>query len=163
MSADIKIHSEDGRFKFRVCGIIHRGEKYLLQLSNDGSRFIFPGGHIELGESTAEAVVREVYEEVHVETRINRLVCIHENLFYNAEGIRYNELGYYYLLDCIDDNIPSDDTFTLSEIDKGQYREHTYKWADIHSDLFMNAQPHAVVEAILSQKDYPLVKFTDDR
>ena len=163
MGLDIKIHSEDGRFKFRVCGIIKRGEKYLLQLATDGRRYVFPGGHIELGESTSEAVIREVFEEVHVKTKINRLVCINENLFYNIDGIRYNEIGFYYLLDCIEGNIPEDETFMLSEIDKGQYREHTFKWANIDSELFLNAQPKVVVESILESVDYPLYKFTDDR
>lgn len=163
MSADIKIHSEDGRFKFRVCGIIRRGDKYLLQVPRDGSRYIFPGGHIELGESTSEAVVREVLEEVHVHTQVNRLVCVHEYLFYDRDGNRYNEMAYYYLLDPLEDTIPNDETFMLSEIDKGSYREHTYRWADVNSQYFHNAQPRAVIDAIIANKDYPIVSFTDER
>ena len=54
-----------------VIGVLRQGERYLLVeraagLSNAGS-WCFPGGHVEPGETSREAVVRELREELGIE------------------------------------------------------------------------------------------------
>lgn len=48
-----------------VLCLIHKNGKYLLQdrIKNDWKGYTLPGGHIELGESIVDAVIREMQEE----------------------------------------------------------------------------------------------------
>lgn len=61
---DIKVNSIEGRFKFRVCGILEHNGKYLIVKINHNKFYCLPGGHIELGEDTETAVKREMKEEL---------------------------------------------------------------------------------------------------
>ena len=48
-----------------VLCLIRNGDEYLLQdrIADDWKGFTLPGGHIEIGESIVDAVVREMKEE----------------------------------------------------------------------------------------------------
>src|SRR2546426_6943325 len=56
--------------------VLHGGKLVAVRRENDPYRGIpaLPGGFVELGETTVEAVVREVREETGLETRVKRLV-----------------------------------------------------------------------------------------
>ncbi len=51
----------------------------LLQRRSDNGRWGLPGGSVEIGESVADAVRREVREETGLETEIIRLVGIYSD------------------------------------------------------------------------------------
>ncbi|MBE7074274.1 MAG: NUDIX domain-containing protein [Clostridiales bacterium] len=51
-----------GEFVKKVGAIIKDGDKYLT-IIRDGKRAMFAGGSVDEGESTRQAVVREVFEE----------------------------------------------------------------------------------------------------
>src|SRR3989442_2282088 len=60
-----------------VDGIVLHGDKLVtVRRKNDPYRGMpaLPGGFVELGETTVEAVVREVREETGLETRVKRLL-----------------------------------------------------------------------------------------
>ncbi|MDY6207436.1 MAG: 8-oxo-dGTP diphosphatase [Oscillospiraceae bacterium] len=59
-----------------VLCLIHKDEEYLLQnrIKNDWKGYTLPGGHIELGESIVDAVVREMKEETGL-TIFNPHLC----------------------------------------------------------------------------------------
>jgi 8-oxo-dGTP pyrophosphatase MutT (NUDIX family) len=50
--------------------------------------YVFPGGHVEEGELPAEAVIREIHEELGLNVAIQRLV---------AESTYLDRRHYYYL------------------------------------------------------------------
>ncbi len=55
--------------------IVEHGRVALIERENErGVYYLFPGGHIEAGESPAEAAAREVREELGLEVVIGRLV-----------------------------------------------------------------------------------------
>src|SRR2546422_11682134 len=55
--------------------VLHSGKLVAVRRKNDPYRGMpaLPGGFVELGETTVEAVVREVREETGLETRVKRL------------------------------------------------------------------------------------------
>jgi ADP-ribose pyrophosphatase YjhB (NUDIX family) len=57
-----------------------------------------PGGRVELLEPAAEALCREMGEELGVEARARRLLWVIENFFHH-KGMRHHELGLYFLID----------------------------------------------------------------
>ncbi|WP_408645493.1 NUDIX domain-containing protein [[Clostridium] fimetarium] len=63
----------------------------VLLASNEASDYFYSvGGGVHLGETSEEAVIREVFEETGVNYEIDRLVFIHENFFY-GDGTEKSE------------------------------------------------------------------------
>ena len=60
---DIDIKCDDGNFKLRTSAIIIKDNKILLQKCQNRNGYGLPGGHVELGELTSDAIIREVKEE----------------------------------------------------------------------------------------------------
>ena len=58
--------------------VLHDGKLVAVRRKNEPYRGMpaLPGGFVELGETTKEAVVREVLEETGLETRVVRLVGV---------------------------------------------------------------------------------------
>jgi 8-oxo-dGTP pyrophosphatase MutT (NUDIX family) len=54
-------------------------EKVLLTQRMDNGRWCLPGGHMESGESAAEACEREVWEETGLKVRATRLLGVYSN------------------------------------------------------------------------------------
>ncbi len=54
-------------------------EKVLLTQRMDNGRWCLPGGHMESGESAAEACEREVWEETGLKVRAVRLLGVYSN------------------------------------------------------------------------------------
>ena len=60
------------------------------------------GGRIKFGETSEEAIVREVFEETGVKLEVDRLGFVHENYFYgdapmNNGKLIYEVSFYYYM------------------------------------------------------------------
>ena len=61
--------------EFTVLCLIHDKERILLQdrISEDWKGYTLPGGHVEVGESIVDAVIREMKEETGLTIRDPRL------------------------------------------------------------------------------------------
>ena len=83
---DIEIENEFANFKLRVNGILINDNKILsVQMKKNGF-YCLPGGHIEIGEDSKEAVVREFKEETGIDVKVERLISITENFFTRKNG-----------------------------------------------------------------------------
>lgn len=84
------------RFNFRAAAVIvHDGSVLLHRIEGDPF-WSLPGGRVEPGESAAEAVVRELQEELAVQVNVERLLWVVENFFTHGHK-RQHELGLYFL------------------------------------------------------------------
>lgn len=125
---DVKIKSDEGNFKFRVCGILKHNNKYLTVKINDNDFFCLPGGHVELGEDTDSAVLREMNEELGYPIKIDRLVAINQNFFKNNNGAIFHEIGYYYVVEAICAKNVNYNDYNREELDKGKIQHLQFKW-----------------------------------
>ncbi len=65
--------------KTDVRGVVFRDGKILMvQEKLDGSRWTLPGGWADIGESAADATVREIYEETGYSTRAVKLLALYD-------------------------------------------------------------------------------------
>jgi ADP-ribose pyrophosphatase YjhB (NUDIX family) len=62
--------------KVDVRGVVFRGSKMLLVREKSDGRWTLPGGWADVGESPAENVVREVYEESGFLTRAAKILAV---------------------------------------------------------------------------------------
>lgn len=125
---DIKIDCEEGKFKYRVCGILKHGDKYLVVKINNNAFYCLPGGHVELGEDTDTAVRREMKEELGFDVKIKKLIEVNQNFFKAADGKAFHELGFYYIVEAVNEKDVNPNDYIRDELDKGQIQHLDFKW-----------------------------------
>lgn len=125
---DVRIDSEEGKFKFRVCGILKVKEKYLTVKIQGNEFYCLPGGHVELGEDTDSAILREMKEELGYEVKIVKLVSIIQNFFKTKDNKVFHELGYYYIVEPKNINDVNLEDYVITENDKGKLVKLEFKW-----------------------------------
>jgi ADP-ribose pyrophosphatase YjhB (NUDIX family) len=72
---------KEGQLRVGCSAVIfdEKREKVLLTQRMDNGRWCLPGGHMESGESAAEACEREVLEETGLKVRATRLLGVYSN------------------------------------------------------------------------------------
>lgn len=129
---DIEIENDDIIFKLRVNGILINNKKILcVQMMKNGF-FCLPGGHIEIGEDSKNAIIREIKEETKIDTEIVKLISITENFFIRNNGKKVHEISYYYLLAPKRELVIKNNEYEIVEVDKNEEIRHYFKWIDIH-------------------------------
>lgn len=79
-------------------GVLLVRNKHLLLVKRkyhpDAGYWSIPGGHLELGERTQDAAVREAHEETGFKTRVTKLAGIIDKIMRDEEG----KIEYHYVL-----------------------------------------------------------------
>jgi len=86
-------------FNYRVAGMALHMEHVLLHMADDTDFWCLPGGRVELGETAAEALLREMQEELDCPVDVGRLVWVMENFFPGLAHEQIHELGWYFVMD----------------------------------------------------------------
>ena len=95
MAQDITVKIGQHLFNYRVAAIVRRKNAYLVCRSKRDNFCYLPGGRVKDGESSSEAVVRELQEELELVAEVERLVFFVEN-FFSLHEKRFHELCLYY-------------------------------------------------------------------
>lgn len=150
---DIKYEDELKRLKIRVNGIVLKENKVLVIKSKNNSSYYLPGGHIELGEDSKQAVSREMLEELGTEVVIKEKIAIAENFYLDKCGKEVHEISFYYVVDPIDfEKIPMV-AYERVENDKGEMKLHKFDWLDINAIKDVDFKPEFLREKLL-EKNY---------
>lgn len=152
MEQDVRIDTEESGFKYRVCGVVIKENKVLLQKINENKFYCLPGGHVELGEDTETAVKREMKEETEREYNIDELMVINENFFMHGNK-KYHELGFYYKLSPKEDM--EIENYSRIEIDKGKPKKLEFEWIKLDKLESVDFRPAFLKEKLLN-KNYKL-------
>ena len=123
---DITFKTEQGRFNYRVCGmIIHEG-KILAMHDQRSPYYYLPGGRVQLGETVEEAVLREIREELETDAKIVRPLWFNQGFFTeDVSGEQFHEICIYFLMDISHtDLLSKGEQFVLNE----NNQRHTFEW-----------------------------------
>lgn len=123
---DISFEAGEEKFNYRVGAVILNDGKLLAMRDELSPYYYLPGGRVKLGETAEQAVVREVYEELHVTAEIVRPLWLNQAFFKEeVDGLRYHELCICFLLDISNIGLLSNcDGFFLME---GE-RRNRFEW-----------------------------------
>ncbi len=97
MGKMITITEDRTRFNYRVVGVALDRGRVLLHRAEQDDFWALPGGRVELCELAAQALEREMREELGIAVQVGRLLWVAEN-FFRYQGIQYHELGLYFLM-----------------------------------------------------------------
>ena len=97
---DISYRLEDQKFNYRVAGILLHGDKILAMQDERSPYYYLPGGRVKLGETSEQAILREIREELGIKARIDRPLWLNQSFFIeDVDHLHYHELCFYFLLD----------------------------------------------------------------
>jgi len=94
----IAFGDEARKFQFRTAAIIRREGYVLIHRSTVEDSWALPGGRVEMGEPSGEALFREMQEEMGVDVEVGPLAFVIENLFLDRHQL-VHELGLYYAVE----------------------------------------------------------------
>ncbi len=92
---DVSFKIESALFNFRVAAVIVLESQVLLCRLKKEQFWFLPGGRVKLGETTREALSRELKEELGGEHQIGRLMCCMEN-FFDHKSAQFHEICFIY-------------------------------------------------------------------
>lgn len=121
---DTTFKTPEGIFTYRVGALIINGTKILMAHDKRCEQYYTIGGRAHYGETSEQAVLREIFEETGVRAEIDRLAFVHEG-FFAVDSTLYQELGLYYLIKSFDY-----DKIDYSAI-KCDGERHEILWIDI--------------------------------
>ena len=113
---DVKFKEKEYSFHYRVVGVIVKDDKYLVQNIDGKDYYILPGGHVRIGESSDDALIREIREELEIDILKNefRLFCYHENIYEKNNRVEH-WIEQYYIINA---NLEKDSwSFVENDID----------------------------------------------
>lgn len=101
MEHDCCFRKDNKWFRYRAAAIIVEDNCVLFARNEVNDYYYSIGGGVHLGETSEEAVKREVFEETGVEYEVDHLAVIHENFFYgdyDLKGVDCHEIAFYYMM-----------------------------------------------------------------
>lgn len=124
-------------FNIRVYGVLLNDHRQIL-LSDEmiAGRFYtkFPGGGLEFGEGTIDCLIREFYEETHLNVRVTKHLYTTDYFQPSAFKSDQQIISIYYLVECDDySQLQVSSTpyaFSADQIDKGVDCE-VFRWIAI--------------------------------
>lgn len=105
MAGMIVFAREDRIFNHRVAAVLLHGDSVLLHRGTGDDFWSLPGGRVEFGETTAQALTRELHEELGVTVAVGRLQWLAECFFEHADS-SFHQVALYYLV-----SVPPDASF----------------------------------------------------
>lgn len=148
---DIEYIVDNNKFKYRVNGLIIKGEKILALRKRDNLSYCLPGGHVELGESSLDAIKREMQEETRIEVQSAKILAVTENFYIDKNGFNTHEISTYYIVepkDCF-----TDENFSIIENDKNIVKQLNFEWLNINSLVEKNFKPATIAQKLI-KKDF---------
>ncbi len=148
---DVKIKLEGSKFKYRVNGIIIRDGKILTTKMKNNISYCLPGGHVEIGEDSREAIIREMKEEVETNVTIEKEIAIVENFYLDNNNLQTHEISFYYLV--IPENFDKIELENYSRIenDKGELKELNFEWLNLKDLKQLDFRPSFLKEKLFNE------------
>lgn len=141
---DISFKVDHMKFNYRVAALITNGDQVLLQTNTRDDFWSLVGGRVKFNETSKEALIREIEEEIGIIIKDEEATLIHiaENFFdYNDK--EFHELLFIYRVNGAGYDIVNKQDF--NGLDKETDTNH---WFNIEEIKDLSVQPAILKEII---------------
>lgn len=147
--SDVLFHHDNYIFSYRVSGILVQDGKVLLQAPKNTGEYAFPGGHVALGETNAETLMREWREEVGADIEVGELKWVEENFFpWGDKSAHQICLSYLVYLKDVS-QIPLEGSFVSKEYRESDKNAIFFHWVPLSDVKNLTVYPTKTAELLL--------------
>lgn len=160
MDQDCGFRKEGKWFRYRAAAIIVEDDCVLFAGNEVDDYYYFIGGGVHMGESSEQAIKREVFEETGVEYEVDYLAIIHENFFVGSsslKGVDCHEICFYYMMKPKGNKNLKSHSLTTSGL------KETMHWLPIDRLENYKAYPTFMKEYLKSEHNALIHIVTDER
>jgi ADP-ribose pyrophosphatase YjhB (NUDIX family) len=144
--------------RIRAAGVLRRENRILFHRMKKCDGWVLPGGRVETGETSVEAVEREFREESGLRVRSLRPFCVIENFnAYEYDGL--HEISIYHEMRADGDIPVSDAPFK----GKDPTVELTFRWIPVDELDSHNIYPRALKDVLKELPDDVTHFINDDK
>lgn len=156
---DVKFKEKEYSFHYRVVGVIVKDDKYLVQNIGGKDYYVLPGGHVRIGESSDDALIREVREELEIDIlkKDFRLFCYHENIYEKDNRVEH-WIEQYYIVNAKLEK----DSWSFVENDIDGVKTLNYTFVTKEELKKIDLKPLKVKELIMSEKFEGILHILSD-
>lgn len=141
---DLSIIIDGVKFNFRVGLLVKMKKQVLVECNQDYDFVVLPGGRVKTLESSEDALIREINEEMKIDlTNYNLEFIGADENFFELDNIKYHELYFIYKIE-IDENNEDFKDGMINYDSKVNY----YKWVDILDLKEVNLLPKSLINII---------------
>lgn len=154
---DISFPLDGYHVNFRVAGIVQHDNKMLFHKEEKHEYYALMGGRIQTGESSIEAIKREVYEETGKKIEVLELICMVEN-FFKERKENYHEFLLVYKIEFVEEK----DKKILEAIpciEEG--KTLCFDWIEIQDLENKDVRPK-VIKQIVKENRFPVHYINDE-
>lgn len=148
-SVDLTLNTENGVFNHRVAAVIINDNKVLAQKNTKTNEYYLVGGRVKFEESTQDALIRELEEELNITVADFKPLWINE-AFFIEENKKFHEICMYYFVDITKTNF---DCFENIFQSREGNRINTYEWLDIDGLENVTLYPRFFKDEIKNQNE----------
>lgn len=113
------------RIRFRAAAVLLRDGAVLLHRMEGDSFWALPGGKVEPGESAADALARELFEELAAGIVVGPLICVAENFFVH-KAVAEHEVGLIFSAQAMPDSCLARDPGPYVGVEGGRRLESAW-------------------------------------
>ena len=145
---DLSIMVGDAIFNYRVGLIIKKGDEMMVEANPEYEFVVIPGGRVKTLESSIDALIREIKEEMNVEIKKEeiKIKSLIEN-FFMFEGNKVHEMFITYEME-----IKEDDERFKGEMKNIDSKANYYKWVKLNDIESVKILPVILKDAIKSKE-----------
>jgi ADP-ribose pyrophosphatase YjhB (NUDIX family) len=149
----IDFQTVQGRFNYRTVGVAIRDEHVLLHTMDDADYWILPDGRVEFGETSMDALKREMREELCQDIAVEQLLWIMES-FLNDSAQSRHSIGFYYAMTFAE---TSDWVQRLATFQIQDGASHlSFAWHPLNQLAALTIFPPCMKQHLISLPDHPL-------
>ena len=154
---DITIDVKDYKLNVRSAGVIIHNGKILLHRNVNSGHYALIGGRVEIGESSANTIKREIKEELGKDVEITGYISTIEN-FFEMKGSKYHEIMFVHKIEFANEEDKKIE-YIMKNIEGKDYLQ--YEWLEMDKIDEYPLLPRAVKD-ILKENKFPIHKINND-
>lgn len=154
---DITINVGEYLLNVRTSGVIIHNNKILLHKNINEEHYALVGGRVAIGESSEDALKREIKEELGKEIEITGYISTIEN-FFTMKNSKYYEILFVHKFDFKNE----EDKKIIENMHNVEGKDYLkYEWIDMDDLEKYDLRPK-VIKEVLIKDNFPTYKVNND-